>query len=635
MKKFFIIITCLWISLLNPLISSNKVPTGMNFGFDYSQINPYYVPITEEDMNNSLNEPHEALLAGFYLKTEIDPLNDGEIKHWGNGETSWIIKICSPGAPALAIFINQLNLSPNSRISVYPEINPKQVYTINENEINSDIISFPVMSGETLIVEYTEKNESIDGFFVICDIMVIYKGLNFIYNTKDAGTSKSCNVNINCSPEGDNWQIQKRSVAKMIMRMGTKAYLCTGSLVNNTIIDGTLYFLTAYHCAGNASESDKKLWQFYFDYEQPGCNNTIEPKFVLTTGCTQLAKGDVKGGSDFQLLQLNSLPNSEWKPYFNGWDNSEDASLSGVCIHHPDGDAKKISTYRTKNITITPFIDNDKMAEGSAWQTFWATTENGFGITEGGSSGSPLYNSNGLLIGTLTGGISDCYNSNSFDVFGKFNFHWDKNGATANSQLAKWLDPKNSGVTKLEGYASDIEYFKDLYEITFLITNNWDMPIPNIKIKIWQNESETEIEPKSTNSEGKATFLLPILKILTTETIQDIKKVEINYELTHNIHFSKTGEFTITGDTILPRISLEEDLRYIVLFPNPFFNQVNIANAKEVKRIKIYNFMGELIKEYEINDDISIETNFLKRGIYLFVTEDLKGKQRSFRLLKH
>ena len=611
-KNLFIYFLAIF--LFNQLILSSISPPSLTLGFNHSDIIPYYITFTEENFKPSENNRLDALLAGFYIETDLDPIHSGEIIDWGNGEISWIIKITSPGAPSLAVFINQLDLSPDSRISVYPENNPKSSYTIFESQINSDIISFPVMNDETIIVEYTEKSDGegkIKGFFVICDIMVIHRGLNFIYNSRAAGTSGECQVNINCSPEGDNWQDQKRSVAKMIMRVGDRAYLCTGSLVNNTNYDGTLYFLTAYHCAGDASEFDKSRWQFYFDYERLECENSEEPNYILITGCTQKSKGYLDGGSDFQLLLLNTAFIPEWKPYFNGWDRNEDGSFSGVCIHHPDGDAKKISTYNTKTISITPIIDNEKMAEGSAWQTYWVATDNGFGVTEGGSSGSPLYNSNGLIIGTLTGGISDCNNSNSFDVFGKFNFHWDKNGTNANSQLQPWLDPNDFGITTLAGYASYINY----YNVTFFITNNWDMPLSNVKIKIVETNSSA-----ITDIDGKATILLP--------------EMTVNFELTHSKYFLKPGEISITGDTLVPKITMNEDIMYVLLFPNPFTNQINIANAKDVKRIKIYNFMGHFIKEFEINNNISIDVNFLKRGLYLFITEDIKGKKKSFRLLK-
>ena len=44
------------------------------------------------------------------------------------------------------------------------------------------------------------------------------------------------------------------------------------------------------------------------------------------------------------------------------------------------------------------------MGANTAFTVGWVSNANGWGVTEGGSSGSPLFNSNGLQIGTLTGG---------------------------------------------------------------------------------------------------------------------------------------------------------------------------------------------------------------------------------------
>ena len=74
------------------------------------------------------------------------------------------------------------------------------------------------------------------------------------------------------------------------------------------------------------------------------------------------------------------------------------ASPNGVGIHHPAGDEKKISTYSR----------NDDQCGLGRYPTptgvLSGRDSNGWGVTEGGSSGSPLFNNNGLIIGTLTGG---------------------------------------------------------------------------------------------------------------------------------------------------------------------------------------------------------------------------------------
>ncbi|MFZ4414674.1 MAG: T9SS type A sorting domain-containing protein, partial [Bacteroidales bacterium] len=46
---------------------------------------------------------------------------------------------------------------------------------------------------------------------------------------------------------------------------------------------------------------------------------------------------------------------------------------------------------------------------------------------------------------------SDCSQLNESDFYGKFDWHWDKDGATAAEHLKEWLDPIASNVMQLAG----------------------------------------------------------------------------------------------------------------------------------------------------------------------------------------
>ena len=132
-------------------------------------------------------------------------------------------------------------------------------------------------------------------------------------------------------------------------------------------------------------------------------------------------------------------------------------SDSGVGIHHPSGDVKKISTYtqNTSSISLGAF--------GSHWRVYWVETVTDHGVTEGGSSGSHLFNEEGLSIGTLSAGLSACTNGgagggtgpNQPDYYGKMSFHWDDNPNPADEKLELWLDPAGTGQTVLHGAYPD------------------------------------------------------------------------------------------------------------------------------------------------------------------------------------
>ncbi|MDZ7845751.1 MAG: hypothetical protein U5L96_02660 [Owenweeksia sp.] len=56
----------------------------------------------------------------------------------------------------------------------------------------------------------------------------------------------------------------------------------------------------------------------------------------------------------------------------------------------------------------------------------WAATANGHGVTEGGSSGCPLLDADGLIRGVLTGGLATCVANTDPDYYGKFSYSCEK-----------------------------------------------------------------------------------------------------------------------------------------------------------------------------------------------------------------
>ncbi|PLX07178.1 MAG: hypothetical protein C0596_12355, partial [Marinilabiliales bacterium] len=377
-----------------------------------------------------------------------------------DGGKLWTLKIHSEGATALSVFFDDFHLAPGSKMFFYNE-NRKQVigaFTHNNNKDNGTFAT-EMVQGETIYIEYYEpKLKRGESNFHIASVGYFYKelyGLNAFKddNTKTVNASDACEVNINCSPVGDDWQDEKRGVAQITFLAGGSWYLCSGTLINNTAYDATPYFLTAFHCGAADVNDATELpqWVFKFIYESPDCNDLVsEPSAPTLTGCTRVADGDISGGSDFFLLLLDNTPTAVYEPYYNGCDISG-TTPTGVGIHHPSGDIKKISTYGSITPSGSSNISGSIMAANSSWTVGWVSNANGWGVTEGGSSGSPLFNSNGLQIGTLTGGSSYCTDQTATDIYGRFSYHWDQNAGGSAHELQPWLDPSNT-TTSLPGY---------------------------------------------------------------------------------------------------------------------------------------------------------------------------------------
>lgn len=196
-------------------------------------------------------------------------------------------------------------------------------------------------------------------------------------------------------------------------------------------------------------------WVFYWHFESPTCTNAI-PTYHTTSGAIAVANNS---SSDFALLNLTEDPADDCNitSYYLGWDRSGSPGTGGVGIHHPSGDVKKIATHN-----ITPSNSNCFNLIGKDekfWKLKWKSTTNGYSVTEGGSSGSPLINNAHKVIGQLYGAGPFCSNpdcsnpSNDVANYGKFNVSWTGDGASDNRRrLDHWLHPgSGSAPTTLNG----------------------------------------------------------------------------------------------------------------------------------------------------------------------------------------
>lgn len=371
----------------------------------------------------------------------------------------WVkkIRIESNGALALGLYFEDFFLEEGIRMFLYDDERTAVfgAYTFYNNQ-SGGLFATSLIPGDHINIEFNSDQAPTGDLPVIAEVSYVYR--DFASSREVLGVSDHCEVNVNC-PEGAAWKKQKQGVARIYVKRNSSYFWCTGSLVNNARMDRTPYLLTADHCAPDVSAEDLSQWVFYFNFEAPGCENpAATPSYNSLTGAIRLANASTSG-SDFLLVQLNDEVPELFDPFYNGWSAENLSSPAGVTIHHPNGDIKKISTY-----TEYPVSSNWSGLPGTHWQVVWSQTETNWGVTEGGSSGAPLFDNSGRIIGTLTGGLAACDPNGSGsgtgpdkpDYFGKFSYSWDQNGSLPAQQLKPWLDPDNTGIVTLPGMSASL-----------------------------------------------------------------------------------------------------------------------------------------------------------------------------------
>ena len=412
--------------------------------------------LLDEDENNMSGQMPRA---GVVMPAALNMTNSGTWFDLPNGDKIWRLIMTVPNAIAVNLYFNDFYIPNGARLHAFSPgcVEVAANYDISNNP-ESGYYATEYVHGETIILEYYEPKE------VLGSGRVGIEGINGFYDmippmetreTAENDRSGTCQVDVNC-PEGDDWKKQRDATVRIIVKNNGQTGFCSGVLLNNTAEDCTPYILSAHHCATDdmdvgASAADFQQWVFYFDYQKSGCATGFATGFYTEIGAVKRANSHTNGGilgSDYILLELNDDLDETKEPYFAGWNANNIASPSGVGIHHPDGDYKKISTYisptTTSNWSTSPF--------GSHWRVFWTGTTSGHGVNEGGSSGSGIFNDEGLVIGQLSGGSSECNDTqpngqNQPDLYGKMSYNW--NGGGNIQSLKSYLDPIGNGATKI------------------------------------------------------------------------------------------------------------------------------------------------------------------------------------------
>jgi len=372
-------------------------------------------------------------------------LDDGLWDEPEPGIARWRSRVASPGAQGLSLSLRNLNLPEGTELWLYDDAG--RLVQGPYAQIDGGPLQqlwTALVPGDAAVLELRTPTATRDEVRLDIDRL----SHAFIDLSKaDAliqAKSGSCNVDTVCS-DGNNWRDQIRSVALVAI---DGIAICSGELLNNQRQDRDPLFITAHHC-GISSLAVATSVVLYWNYQTTICGGAPNGSLAQSQSGATLLAGNV--GSDFTLLRLNRRPSTSYQVFYSGWDADDAAPRSGVAVHHPEGDEKRISTYSApanrQSICIETGLLNC-VRQVDAWRVNWTR-----GSTAGGSSGGGLWNQSGRLVGTLSGGNASCSNLNGDDYFARFAGGYTASAAPS-GQLKAWLDPDNVGITAIDGINS-------------------------------------------------------------------------------------------------------------------------------------------------------------------------------------
>jgi hypothetical protein len=391
------------------------------------------------------------------------PLFDGTWEWLGEDRLVWRLRVLSAGARTLNFGFTRYSMPSGGRLFLYSADGTYVVgpFTERDNEVHGQLWT-PVVRGEEVVIEVDVPVESEpDLELELTSVNHDYYGLGL----PRAEKSGSCNVDVAC-PAADPYRDNiVRSVAA-IQRNGF--LLCSGFMVNNVRNDQTPYFMTANHCGVNSGNAATLVT--YWNYENSTCRVGAASGGPGDGSLSQFNSGStwIAGGSasDFTLVLLDDPPDPAFEVYWAGWDATDADPPSAIAIHHPQVEEKRIS-FENDPTSTTSYLGNTSPGNGTHIRVLdWDV-----GTTEGGSSGSPLFNPQGRVVGQLHGGFAACGNDLA-DWYGRFSVSWDA-GGTPSARLEDWLDPDDTGATVLDGLGGS-SIFTDGFESGD--TSAWSLP---------------------------------------------------------------------------------------------------------------------------------------------------------------
>jgi V8-like Glu-specific endopeptidase len=342
----------------------------------------------------------------------------------------------------------------------------------------------PSVAGpELTIIVLVPGEEPTAGFSVtqVAELFMLGTSGQPLINQTLASDS-SCLEDATCISES-NWEWldeNSTAVAHLHFMDSGGSYSCSGGLISDKVDETAIpYFLTANHCI--STQTVASSLEVYWDYKTPFCGGSAPNHSSLerTSGAKLLVTGT---DGDFTLLELNKIPSGRWFMGFN-------ANLSGIApgttlhrISYPDDGPQSYSQMK---------VDGGNGVCPSYPRTSYVYQSLIMGATLGGSSGSPVMNSSGQIVGQLTGScgnnIDDACDYSNFEIDGAMNTYWSK--------VQPYLAPQNTSPADLALTIIDAESGTyapgDVLRIEYKVQNIGGLDSASYRITFYASTNST------------------------------------------------------------------------------------------------------------------------------------------------
>ncbi len=338
------------------------------------------------------------------------------------GENVWTLAIRSPGAIGIRIHFSNFEIGNGSALvyareaegaivhGPYTAKGPNQTGDFWTASLPGELVVIEVSGAGTLNTEIAE---------------IVHFDKHPAASAQGEGFAPQdhlpCHLDVRCYASPPVNPFARDAVGQMNFVDGGQNFVCTGTLLNDR--DGETfvpYFLTAFHCVNTQAVTNTLevvwLWQ------RNSCGGPLPNFFSLprNIGGALLETNPTDSGNDMAFIRLTGeVPGGA---ALAGW-TTGNLPNNFVGIHHPGGSWKRVN-FQHEELIVGP-CDNRPRSQ-------YHYCVNDSGITEGGSSGSGIFNDAGQLMGQLWGvccpashgencANSACNNRDEYNtVYGKF-----------------------------------------------------------------------------------------------------------------------------------------------------------------------------------------------------------------------